>query len=72
MKNADPSNRHLLRSVERFLGHTIAVVLGLLLMIVGLGLGVTMVALPIGLPVGLAGLVIFIWGFYRSPPANQP
>jgi hypothetical protein len=71
MKNADPSNHHLLKTGERILGHTLAIVLGVLLMIVGLGLGVTMVALPIGLPLGLAGLVLVMWGLYRGAPPKQ-
>jgi len=71
MKDTDPSNRHLLKTGERFIGHTIAVVLGVLLMIVGLGLGVTMVALPIGLPLGLGGLLLCMWGLYWAAPSKQ-
>jgi hypothetical protein len=64
MNDAHTSNRHLLQTGERFLGHLVAVVAGLVLMIAGLGLGVTMVLLPIGLPVGLAGLLLVLWGLY--------
>jgi hypothetical protein len=64
MKDAHVSSRHLLETGERVLGHTLAIVLGLLLMIIGLGLGVTIVALPIGLPLGLAGLLLCAWGLY--------
>jgi hypothetical protein len=71
MKDAHASDRHLLETAERFLGHTIAVVVGLLLMIVGLGLGVTMVLLPIGLPLGLAGLLLCMWGLYWAVPSKQ-
>ncbi len=35
---------------------------GFALMVIGLGLGVTIVMLPVGLPVGLVGVLIFIWG----------
>jgi hypothetical protein len=42
--------------------HSVAIIAGLVMMVLGLGLGVTMVLLPVGLPVGLAGLVVFIWG----------
>jgi hypothetical protein len=71
MKNADTSNRHLLKTGERILGHALAIVLGSLMMIAGAGLGVTMVALPVGLPLGLAGLVLFLWGLYRSTPSTR-
>jgi hypothetical protein len=42
--------------------HLVAIIAGLVMMVLGLGLGVTMVLLPVGLPLGLAGLVLFIWG----------
>jgi hypothetical protein len=71
MKDTDSSNQHLLKTGERFIGHTIAVVLGVFLMIAGLGLGVTMVLLPIGLPLGLAGLLLCLWGLYWSAPSKQ-
>ena len=68
MNSAHESSRHLLKAGERFLGHTIAVVAGLVLMVVGLGLGVTIVLLPIGLPLGLAGLLLVLWGAYFGAP----
>jgi hypothetical protein len=40
------------------------VITGFVLMIVGLGMGVTMVMLPIGLVVGLLGLAMFIGGLF--------
>ncbi len=71
MKNVHFLNRHLLVTGERFLGHLIAVVAGLVLIIAGLGLGVTMVLLPIGLPVGLIGLLLFLWGLYFGAQRDQ-
>jgi hypothetical protein len=71
MKYAHASNRHLVETAERLLGHTIAVVVGLVLMIVGLGLGVTMVLLPIGLPLGLAGILLCMWGLCWAAPSKQ-
>ena len=52
----------MLETGERILGHVVAVVLGFVLMVVGLGLGVTIVMLPVGLVVGLLGVVVFVWG----------
>jgi hypothetical protein len=42
--------------------HTFFVVAGFVLMVLGLGLGVTMVMLPIGLPIGLLGMAMFVGG----------
>lgn len=52
---------------RRILGifeHTVAIVLGFILMVLGLGLGVTMIMLPVGLIVGLLGLALFINGLF--------
>ena len=46
------------------LEHTAAVVLGLVMMIVGLGLGVTMIMLPVGLVIGLLGVALFVGGLF--------
>jgi hypothetical protein len=71
MKTDHTSARHLFQTGERVLGHTIAVLVGLMLMIFGLAMGVTMVALPIGIPVGLGGLLLFIWGLCFAAPRTQ-
>jgi hypothetical protein len=54
----------------QILGHTIAIMVGFALMIIGLALGVTMVLLPIGLVVGLSGVLVFGWGLleWRQKP----
>ena len=54
--------RGSIETVERILGHVAAVVLGFVLMVIGLGLGVTMIMLPVGLVIGLVGLLAFVWG----------
>jgi uncharacterized membrane protein YccF (DUF307 family) len=71
MKDAHASDRHVMETGERFLVHTLAVMAGLVLMIVGVGMGVTMVLLPIGLPVGLAGLLLCVWGLFWAAPARR-
>ena len=50
---------------------SIAVVLGVILMISGLAMGVTMVLLPIGIPLGLGGLLLCIWGLFYAAPREQ-
>ena len=47
---------------DSVLCHGVAVAAGIAMMIMGLGLSVTMVLLPIGIPVGLLGLVVLVAG----------
>ncbi len=47
------------------LGHVGAIGVGVLLMIVGLAMGVTVMLLPLGVPVGLFGLGLFLWGLFE-------
>jgi hypothetical protein len=42
--------------------HTAFVVVGFVLMVLGLGLSVTMIMLPVGLAVGLLGFAMFVGG----------
>jgi hypothetical protein len=44
------------------LEHTAFVVVGFVMMILGLGLGVTVIMLPVGLVIGLLGLAMFVGG----------
>ncbi len=52
----------IVRHGERMAGHILAVIGGVALMFVGLGMGVTMVLLPFGIVVGLVGVLLFVWG----------
>jgi hypothetical protein len=47
---------------ERLAYHLAAIIAGLAFMVLGVGLSVTMVLLPIGIPLGLAGLGALTWG----------
>lgn len=58
------SRHNILAGVGRMLEHTAFVVLGLIMMIVGLGLGVTMIMLPVGIVVGLLGVAMFVGGIF--------
>ena len=42
--------------------HVAFVVVGFVLVVLGLGLGVTIIMLPVGLPIGLLGLAMVIGG----------
>lgn len=54
-----------------------AVVVGLILMVIGLGMGVTVVLLPVGIAVGFAGIFAVLWGLFgrsaaKAGPAQPP
>lgn len=62
-----PSLKHLVELGAEVAGHTLAIVVGFVMMVVGLALGVTMIMLPVGVVVGLLGVLIFLAGiFYRG------
>lgn len=46
------------------LEHAVVTVIGFILMVVGLGLGVTMIMLPVGIVVGLIGVAMFVSGLF--------
>lgn len=51
-----------LQNIVGFFEHFMFVALGFVLMVLGLGLGVTMIMLPIGIVVGLLGFAMFVGG----------
>ena len=55
---------HLLsfRTLLAFAEHAVFVIAGFVLMVIGLGLGVTMIMLPVGIVVGLLGVAMFVGG----------
>lgn len=63
--------QEFIQETEKFMEHSVAIIAGMVLMIFGLGMGVTVVLLPIGIPVGFVGLLFFFWGLFgRSPKAT--
>ena len=56
------SNNNQQQKPESIACHLGAIIGGMVMMVLGVGLSVTMVLLPIGIPLGLAGLGVFIWG----------
>jgi hypothetical protein len=59
-----------IRSVVGFLEHAAFVTTGFALMVVGLGLGVTIIMLPVGLVIGLIGLAMFVGGLFARITAR--
>jgi hypothetical protein len=56
--------RRFLGSVGRLFEHAAVVVVGFVLMVVGLGLGVTIIMLPVGLVIGFIGMGLFVAGLF--------
>ena len=48
-----------------FIGHLAAIVAGVVLMLIGLGMGVTVFLIPVGVPLGFLGFGMFLWGFFE-------
>ena len=51
-------------SAAAILGHTATVAVGLVLVVLGLALGVTMVLLPVGVVVGMIGVAMVVGGLF--------
>jgi hypothetical protein len=55
---------NVLRGVAGFCEHAVLVSIGFTLMVLGLGLGVTMIMLPVGLVIGLIGCAMVVVGLF--------
>ncbi len=58
------SQHHLRETAGSIATHLAAIVVGIVLVMIGLFLSVPIVGLPIGIPVGLAGVLLLVWGFF--------
>jgi hypothetical protein len=70
-------SHELAKGTGRFVVHALALVVGMIFIIAGIAMGVTIAMLPIGIPVGFAGLFLFFWGLFggaeeKGPPAQPP
>jgi membrane-bound ClpP family serine protease len=54
-----------------FFEHAAAVFLGIVLIVVGLALGVTMIMLPVGVVVGLIGVALLVGGLFARFGASD-
>ena len=64
MSNTLSSRAPWLAVIESVIGHAAAIVLGFVMMVIGLGLGVTMIMLPVGIVIGLLGVAVFVGGLF--------
>lgn len=51
-----------LRNIVSVFEHVATMAVGFVLMVLGLGLGVTMIMLPVGIVIGLLGFAMFVGG----------
>ena len=58
------AGRELTKGAGRFAAHALAIVLGVILSVTGLAMGVSIALLPIGIPLGFAGLFLLMWGLF--------
>ena len=56
------ARRHWVMATASVLGHVAALLIGFVMMVVGMGLAVTVIMLPVGLVVGLLGVAVFVEG----------
>jgi hypothetical protein len=71
MSEQPSTGQEFARGTGRVIGHAVAIVIGLALMVAGVAMGVTILLLPLGIPLGLVGLGIFIWGLFGWARAEK-
>jgi hypothetical protein len=64
MAQFQPTQHEGMKDAGRAVAHVAAVFVGLFLMLAGIGMGVTLVMLPVGIGVGFFGLLSFLWGLF--------
>jgi hypothetical protein len=71
--NVHPNaTQEVAKGAGRFILHALSIVLGLILSVVGLAMGVSIALLPIGIPVGLVGLALLMWGLFGGQIQQYP
>ena len=65
------SAREALRVGENLAAHVAAILVGAAMMVVGVGMGVTMILIPVGVPLGFIGLGAFFWGVWGFGEARR-
>jgi hypothetical protein len=59
-----PELEEVAESGKRIGKHVVSVIVGLLLLIVAFFLSATLMLLPIGLPLGVIGVFMILWGMF--------
>jgi len=64
-------HRPWVKATENVLVHMAAIIVGFVMMVVGLGLGVTMIMLPVGIVIGLLGVAVFVAGLFARASTSK-
>ncbi len=64
-------SKELAKGAGLLVVHVAAIVVGFILMMLGIGLGVGLVTLPVAIPIGFAGLFVFLWGLFARSAARE-
>jgi uncharacterized membrane protein YccF (DUF307 family) len=72
MVEPESTRQELARAAGGAIARVLALIVGVVLMVTGLAMGVSLVLLPVGIPLGLAGLVVFLWGVFPSQQRVVP
>ena len=60
------------KTIESLFGHAAAIVAGFAMMVIGLGLGVTIIMLPAGVVIGLLGVLVLVGGLFGRINEQRP
>ena len=60
------TNHQLVETGGKLATHMLAVIAGVILILIGLFLSIPMIGLPLGIPIGLAGVLVFLWGLFGT------
>jgi len=71
MATSSSSSRRVADIIGRIFNRFVAVTVGIVLMIVGLGMMATIVALPVGVVLELLGVLIFVYGFLTPADGSE-
>ncbi len=58
------TNHQLAETGGKLAAHMLAVIAGVILVLIGLFLSIPMIGLPLGIPIGLAGVLVLLWGLF--------
>jgi hypothetical protein len=71
MNTPQTAGREPAKGAGHSAAHAFAIVFGLILSVSGLAMGVSIALLPIGIPAGLIGLLLLMWGLFGGAEGEK-